>query len=134
MKENRAVTDNQLHDPLDPLGPFPRLAWTDDDPGRPVEERLALIALASRAASVPAATRPRGTATRVPGLRRRPRATGPLPRWWHSAGRRPAPASGATSMGPPAAASTWTPTAPPGATTRPPGPTHGTTTWPRRWP
>ena len=46
---------HELHDPLDPLGPFPRVAWSEDDPEGPLEERLALVALAGRAASVPTA-------------------------------------------------------------------------------
>jgi hypothetical protein len=33
---------------------FPRTAWEDDEPARPIEERLALVALAARAAAVPA--------------------------------------------------------------------------------
>lgn len=49
------MADLDTYDPLDPLGPFPRVAWSDDDPARLIEERLALVALASRAASVPPA-------------------------------------------------------------------------------
>jgi hypothetical protein len=47
------MADDDPYDPLDPLGTFPQTAWSDDDPGRLIEERLALVALADRAARVP---------------------------------------------------------------------------------
>jgi hypothetical protein len=45
-----------LDDSPDLLGPewrFPRRAWDDQDPDRPIDERLALVALSARAAGLP---------------------------------------------------------------------------------
>jgi hypothetical protein len=48
------MTDQQTVETTHFVGPFPRVAWCAEQPGRSVEERLARVALAARAAALPA--------------------------------------------------------------------------------
>jgi|SRR5919109_1008427 hypothetical protein len=48
------MTDQQTVETTHFAGPFPRVAWCAEEPERPVEERLARVALAARAAALPA--------------------------------------------------------------------------------